>query len=117
MTLPDYRQLSHWMSTVDDDLTPRPALAGDIDVDVAIVGAGFTGLWTAYYLATADPTLRIAVLEKEIAGFGASGRNGGWCSALFPQSIGTLARRHGRGPAIAMQIGRASCRERVYDDV
>ena len=52
-----------WMSTVDDDLTPRPPLGGDIDVDVAIVGAGFTGLWTAYYLAVADPTLRIAVVE------------------------------------------------------
>ncbi|HZD97798.1 MAG TPA: FAD-dependent oxidoreductase, partial [Micromonosporaceae bacterium] len=125
MTLPDYRQLSHWMATVDDDLTPRPSLAGDIDVDVAIVGAGFTGLWTAYYLATTDPTLRIAVLEKEIAGFGASGRNGGWCSALFPQSIGTLARRHGRGPAIAMhramvgsvdEVGRAAAAEGIECD-
>jgi glycine/D-amino acid oxidase-like deaminating enzyme len=125
MTLPDYRRLSHWMSTVDDDLTPRPALASDIDVDVAIVGAGFTGLWTAYYLAAADPTLRIAVLEKEIAGFGASGRNGGWCSALFPQSIGALARQHGRGPAIAMhkamvgsvdEVGRAATAEGVDCD-
>ena len=125
MTLPDYRTLSHWMATVDDDLTPRPSLAGDIDVDVAIVGAGFTGLWTAYYLASADPTLRIAVLEKEIAGFGASGRNGGWCSALFPQSIGTLARRHGRGPAIAMhramvgsvdEVGRAAAAEGIDCD-
>ena len=67
-----------------DELVPRPALAGDTDVDVAIVGAGYTGLWTAYYLAVADPSLRIAVLESEIAGFGASGRNGGWCSALLP---------------------------------
>jgi glycine/D-amino acid oxidase-like deaminating enzyme len=50
------------------------------------VGAGFTGLWTAYYLRRADPTLRVAVLEQEVAGFGASGRNGGWCSALFPTS-------------------------------
>ncbi len=125
MTLPDYRQLSHWMATVNDELTPRPSLAGDTDVDVAIVGAGFTGLWTAYYLATADPTLRIAVLEKEIAGFGASGRNGGWCSALLPQSIGTLARRHGRGPAIAMhramvgsvdEVGRAAAAEGIECD-
>ena len=69
----------------------RPPLAGDLDVDVAIVGAGFTGLWTAYYLAEADPSLRIVVLEAEIAGFGASGRNGGWCSALFPASLSSLA--------------------------
>ncbi len=86
---------------------PTPSLNADIDVDVAIVGAGFTGLWTAYYLAAADPTLRIAVLESEIAGFGASGRNGGWCSALFPQSTPALAEEHGRGPAIAMH--RAMC--------
>ena len=62
----------------------RPPLPGSASYDVVIVGAGFTGLWTAYYLAAADPALRIAVLEAEHAGFGASGRNGGWCSALFP---------------------------------
>ena len=53
---------------------------------MVVVGAGLTGLWTAYYLHRADATLRIAVLEQEVAGFGASGRNGGWCSALFPTS-------------------------------
>ncbi|WP_323742505.1 NAD(P)/FAD-dependent oxidoreductase [Nocardioides islandensis] len=58
---------------------------------MAVVGAGFTGLWTAYYLAEADPTLRIVVLESEVAGFGASGRNGGWCSALFPASLDKVA--------------------------
>ncbi|MEU0092934.1 FAD-binding oxidoreductase [Kribbella sp. NPDC006257] len=70
---------------------PRAPLPGDRDADVAIVGAGFTGLWTAYYLLKADPTLRIVVLEAETAGFGASGRNGGWCSALFPISSRRLA--------------------------
>src|SRR3954452_6761921 len=58
----------------------RPSLEGGTDVDVAIVGAGYTGLWTAYYLKRADPSLRIAILEQEVAGFGASGRNGGWVS-------------------------------------
>ena len=67
----------------------------------AIVGAGLTGLWTAYYLHAADPSLRVAVLEKEIAGFGASGRNGGWCSALFPVGAATLTRERGRTAAIA----------------
>jgi glycine/D-amino acid oxidase-like deaminating enzyme len=80
---PEYRQLSLWLEQCGDDLAPRPPLDGDRDVDVAIVGAGYTGLWTAYYLAVADPSLRIAVVEREVAGFGASGRNGGWCSALF----------------------------------
>ena len=56
----------------------RPALQGDDDVDVAIVGGGFSGLWTAYYLIRADPSLRITVIEKDFCGFGASGRNGGW---------------------------------------
>ncbi|HEU4426028.1 MAG TPA: FAD-binding oxidoreductase [Pilimelia sp.] len=96
-----YEDISFWMSSVGDDLTSRPALPGDREVDVAIVGAGYTGLWTAYYLAAADPSLRVAVLEAQIAGYGASGRNGGWCSALFPTSISALARRHGRDAAIA----------------
>jgi glycine/D-amino acid oxidase-like deaminating enzyme len=67
---------------------------------VAIVGAGYTGLWTAYYLALADPALRIAIVEAEVAGFGASGRNGGWCSALYPVSLPRLAREHGRDAAV-----------------
>jgi glycine/D-amino acid oxidase-like deaminating enzyme len=68
-------------------------LPGDLDVDVAIAGAGYTGLWTAYHLKAHDPSLRIAVLEKEYAGFGASGRNGGWCSALFPVPCSVAMRR------------------------
>ncbi len=68
---------------------------------MAIVGAGFTGLWTAYYLARADPSLRIVVLEAEVAGFGASGRNGGWCSALFPKSLDGMASYADRTRALA----------------
>jgi glycine/D-amino acid oxidase-like deaminating enzyme len=83
-----YRGLSLWHETTPTDWTPRPPLDGDADADVAIVGAGYTGLWTAYYLSLADPTLTIVMLEAEVAGFGASGRNGGWCSALFPTSLG-----------------------------
>jgi glycine/D-amino acid oxidase-like deaminating enzyme len=91
----NYADLSLWHATCRDPLVARPPLPSDLDVDVAIVGAGFTGLWTAYYLAVADPTLRIAVLERDIAGFGASGRNGGWASALFPTSRAKLARLPG----------------------
>ncbi len=87
----DYRSLSWWHASAPTDWTPRPALPGDRDADVAIVGGGLTGLWTAYYLTLADPTLRIVVLEAEVSGFGASGRNGGWCSALFPASLDALA--------------------------
>jgi glycine/D-amino acid oxidase-like deaminating enzyme len=78
-------------------------LPGDLDVDVAIVGAGFTGLWTALSLAQRDPSLRIAVLERHTVGFGASGRNGGWCSALLTTSLSALAGEHGRSAAIAAQ--------------
>jgi glycine/D-amino acid oxidase-like deaminating enzyme len=97
----DYRSISLWFDQLAGPLAPRPALSGDLEVDVAIVGAGFTGLWTAYYLLAAEPSLRIALLEKEIAGFGASGRNGGWCSALYPVSAATLAAEHGREAATA----------------
>jgi len=97
----DLRTLSLWHDTAGEDWTPREPLPGDREADVAIVGAGFTGLWTAFYLARADPSLRIVVLEREVAGFGASGRNGGWCSALFPASVGWLARRYGERAAIA----------------
>jgi glycine/D-amino acid oxidase-like deaminating enzyme len=91
---------------------PHAPLAGDLDVDVAIVGAGFTGLWTAYYLVRAEPGLRVAVLEAEVAGFGASGRNGGWCSALFPASSSSLADLGGRAGAMAQhQAMRASIAE------
>lgn len=59
-------------------LEQRSPLDGDADVDVAIVGGGFSGLWTAYYLNRLDPALSIMIIERDFCGFGASGRNGGW---------------------------------------
>ena len=97
-----YRKLSFWHDTVPGSLEPQDPLDGDRSADVAIAGAGFTGLWTAYYLKKARPDLRVVVCEREIAGFGASGRNGGWCSALFPASLSKLDRMSGRDAAIAM---------------
>lgn len=117
-----YRDVSFWFDSLPGSLEPRPALGADLDVDVAIVGAGYTGLWTAYYLKDLDPALRIAVLEREIAGFGASGRNGGWCSALFPASTAKVARRYGREGAVALQramhdavdeVGRVASSEKI----
>lgn len=118
----EYRSYSFWLETADDDLTPRPALDGSTEVDVAILGAGFTGLWTAYYLLQRDPGLRVAVVEREIAGFGASGRNGGWCSAGFPLSLGMLESRFGREAARAVhqamvesvdEVGRVCAEEGI----
>ena len=113
-----------WDTLPDDELAlVRAPLDRDLDVDVAIVGAGYTGLWTAYYLSLADPSLRVAVLEQEVVGFGASGRNGGWCSALFPASMDRLAQAGGgRDGAIAMEramqetvreVGRAAAAEGI----
>jgi len=98
----NYARYSFWLATAGDDLTPRPPLDGSIEVDVAILGAGFSGLWTAYYLLRRQPSLRVALIEAEIAGYGASGRNGGWCSASFPYSVTKLARRYGREGALAL---------------
>lgn len=95
------RSRSLWLETCGDDLTPRAALPGDVDCDVAIVGGGLTGLWTALHLRELDPTCRVVVIEAEVCGFGASGRNGGWCSALFPTSLDSLAVLAGRDAAIA----------------
>ena len=75
---------SLWTDGLPGPVTPRPALRGDVRADVCVVGAGFTGLWTAYHLSRLAPDRRVVVVESEVAGFGASGRNGGWCSALFP---------------------------------
>lgn len=86
-----YRRLSLWLDTLPDPLHPRPPLSEDVEVDVAIVGGGFTGLWTAYYLSRSDPSLRIAVVERDICGFGASGRNGGWCIGELAAGVGRYA--------------------------
>jgi glycine/D-amino acid oxidase-like deaminating enzyme len=103
---------SFWL----DSLGPvdrRAALKTDMTVDVAIAGGGYTGLWTAYYLAMADPTLKIAVIEAEYCGFGASGRNGGWASGLFPVPESKLARRFGPSPAAAMHAALADAVDEV----
>ncbi|MGF6629833.1 glycine/D-amino acid oxidase-like deaminating enzyme [Pseudomonas frederiksbergensis] len=73
-----WRTISLWMDQLDEPMLARPALEQDLDVDVAIIGAGYTGLWTAYYLKRLAPGLNIAIVEAQTAGFGASGRNGGW---------------------------------------
>lgn len=118
----DLRPLSLWWDTLPDDLRAPlgSPLPGDTTADVAIVGAGYTGLWTAYYLLQRDPSLRIVILEAEQAGFGASGRNGGWASALFPAGLAALTRQSTRDAAIRLkremfatvdEIGRVAAAE------
>src|SRR3954447_25560046 len=115
---------SLWWDTLPPELAGprRPALDGDREADVAIVGAGFTGLWTAYHLLKERPGLDVVVVDREVAGFGASGRNGGWCSALFPSSWAKIARMSSRTQAVALQralfetvdeVGAITAEERI----
>ncbi len=85
---------SFWLGQLGA-LVPRAALDSSLDVDVAIVGGGLSGLWTARYLLQRDPGLRVAVLERSYVGFGASGRNGGWVSALFPVPLSKVRTVYG----------------------
>jgi glycine/D-amino acid oxidase-like deaminating enzyme len=102
---PSLARVLWWSQLPADLLEPVGApMDGHVEADVAIVGAGFTGLWTAYYLQQRNPGLRIAIVEKEIAGFGASGRNGGWSSALFPQTDAAIVDRYGLPAARAMRM-------------
>ncbi len=117
MSSASFRSPSFWLSTLDEPVELRAPLDGDAQFDVAIVGAGYTGLWTAYYLNQQDPSCRIAIVESEFAGFGASGRNGGWC-VYFLSGIDTwIANPSTRERALALQramfdavdeVGRAS---------
>jgi glycine/D-amino acid oxidase-like deaminating enzyme len=72
-----------------------PPLSGDLSVDVAVIGAGYTGLAAAYHLKVAEPGLDVAVLEAETAGYGASGRNAGFVMTLFGASLASMVARHG----------------------
>ncbi len=110
------RTKSLWLDQLDAPLARRPTLTGDVDVDVAIVGAGLTGLWTAVALLGADPTLRVLVVEREMVGFGASGRNGGWCVGELAGGLEGAVAASGRDAGIRMtraiidtvdEVGRA----------
>jgi glycine/D-amino acid oxidase-like deaminating enzyme len=107
---------SVWWATLPAAPLERDPLPGDLDVDVAIVGAGFTGLWTAVGLLRHQPTLRVAVLEATVAGAGASGRNGGWASALYPLSFTRVAATHGETSACQLRQALRRGVSDLYDD-
>lgn len=96
--------VSFWWHQLGGAQRSRPSLpvppsssSTALECDVAVVGAGYTGLWTAYYLKKADPSLRVVVLEQHVVGYGASGRNGGWLTNEI--TGGVDAYRHSHGPA------------------
>lgn len=84
---------SLWLDTLNEPIHRRPSLESDISVDVAIVGGGFSGLWTAYYLLNYKPDIKVLVIESEYCGFGASGRNGGWCEGALAGSAEKYAKK------------------------
>jgi len=93
----DFRENSYWMTT--RDYQPNPPLKGKKKVDVAVVGGGFTGLATAHFVKQASPGLDVALLEGEVIGHGASGRNGGFSMTLFGLTLSITALRFGRARA------------------
>lgn len=108
-----------------ESCAPRERLEGALHADVVIIGAGYTGLWTAYYLLKSDPSLRVILLEKHQVGFGASGRNGGWASAIFPISLSRVAQMYSHTAALNLQtamnntvdeIGRVLALENIEAD-
>ncbi|HEY4897180.1 MAG TPA: FAD-dependent oxidoreductase, partial [Solirubrobacteraceae bacterium] len=119
-------EVGFWWRSIGGPPPRRAPLAQACEVDVAIVGAGYTGLWTAYYLKRARPSLRIVVLEREFAGYGASGRNGGWVSGFFSGPARVYDRRGGAGAHAALQramfetvgeVERVAAEERIEADL
>ncbi len=100
--LPPPGGLSLWLDRLDEDCTPQNPLMNDLDVDVAIVGGGYTGLWTAWALARRDPSIRVAVLERQFCGYGASGRNGGWVVGELAGGVSAYESRVGRAEALRL---------------
>lgn len=93
-------QPSYWLSRPSGP--PRPPLEQSVSADFAIVGGGFTGLWSAIRLAEAAPHARIVVLEAREVGFGASGRNGGFAMTMVGRNLHDLVRKV--GPDMARRV-------------
>lgn len=90
---PGHGVRSPWLRealAAEGDPSPTPPPRRDLTVDVAIIGGGYTGLWTAYHLAERAPELRVAVLEQDICGGGPSGRNGGFVNGWWDELDGLV---------------------------
>lgn len=97
-----YTDKGLWHATYGE-YAPDPPLSGTATADVAIVGGGFTGIATAYWLLKEDPSLKVTVLEQEVVGYGASGRNGSFAMTVVGLGLDLLAKIKGRDRAIAAQ--------------
>lgn len=118
----DHTRLGYWIEEAGE-VEPRPPLSGELEADVVVVGGGYTGMWTAWYLRRLQPEARVVLLESEpVCGRGPSGRNGGFCNAMW-FSLASMRERWGEGPALRVaraaeaavaRIG-AFCEEREVD--
>jgi glycine/D-amino acid oxidase-like deaminating enzyme len=90
---------SFWLTQVE--ISPNPPLEGEISVDFAILGGGFTGIATSYFLKKLEPSSSVAVLEQKYVGYGASGRNAGFCMTLFGLDLSLTVLRYGKENALA----------------
>lgn len=96
---------SLWLEEISSELTPLPSLEGNHVADVAIVGGGFVGLWTALQIVELDPECKVIIIERDICGGGASGRNGGFVMSWWPK-ISSLSAECGKDEAV--RLARAS---------
>lgn len=118
-------ELSYWLRSIEEALYLAPALEGTHRTDVVLVGAGYAGLWTAYYLKQLDPSMRVTLLDSAFAGRGAAGRNGGWCTPDLSNYGSLLQDRETRTRAIELMphltamvdvVGEAAAVERIECD-
>ncbi|MEK8174730.1 FAD-binding oxidoreductase [Streptomyces sp. M19] len=116
----DYKNVVYWQET--EPVERRPALRENLDCDVCIVGGGYTGLWTAYFLKEAEPALDIRVVEAKYSGYGASGRADGFATPTIGKDIQALVRQFGTQRALEasqavgrsiLEIGRFARRNKV----
>src|SRR3990172_4837315 len=109
----DYETRSFWLG--GKSYQPGGRLEGDTKADIVIMGGGFTGLWSAIHLKDADPALDIVVLERDVAGYGASGRNGGFCMTLVERNIAQLLRGVGPEQAKAQHLAMAGALHELHE--
>jgi glycine/D-amino acid oxidase-like deaminating enzyme len=109
----DYETRSFWLGR--KPYQPGGRLEGDTKADIVIMGGGFTGLWSAIHLKDADPALDIVVLEQEVIGYGASGRNGGFAMTMVERNIAQLMRRVGPEQARAMHLAMVDALKQMVE--